>query len=1244
MNSDIRDPLTGVFTRDCFQERFPDEIERARKYDEHLTMLIIDIDYFKSINDAFGHTRGDEILSQFAQKMLATIRRSDRLFRYGGDEFVLLLPNTSKSQARILAQRLIDVVHATPFLTDHPISMTCSIGMADFPDDARLPGELFEIADRRLLDAKSQGRDRFVFESLSSAPVFQLADLDAGLLERDFEMEAFNRFLDLLSDARRGLLAISGQPGSGKTRCLIEFMKRAASNGYLCIEFDPRHHKTVQDVQSHLESLQSGSIPPVIIAIDNLQQFDRIVLSRITQLVVQSIAPIVGIVATAQTGLAGRLDVHEFTLHEFIELRYLSRDASRAFLQQLLHWEGPRSFFEWLYSETRGSPGFIVKTLEYLIRRGVLTRENEVVWTLDAGYRELNIADRLGLSSSIAPNNLPSKLTPFIGRLSEIDEVCRLVDENRLVTLTGPGGIGKSRLAIRVGYEKLRQFEHGVFFISLSSVTSPEYIITAISDAVGFTFAGQSDPDRQLIDHLREKDLLLIMDNFEHLIEAVDIIHELIEHCPDIKIVTTTRELMNIHGEVIYELNGLPVPDDATDNPTSFSSIQLFIHAARRVDPNFSLEDHDASCAIRICRMVEGLPLGIELAAAWISVLSCPEIESELRKSIDFLDGSLGHLTPEHRGLRAIFDHSWRLISNFERQVFMRMSVFRGGFTRDAAQEITDTQPSAILSLKDKSLLYRSASGRYYILESLRQYGEEKLSADPGDSAQIRRRHREHYGNWMSRMVGRYLPEDTLNFCREIAVEIENIREGWISTIDAEDELAISLYIDGLAAYYAGIGNYQEGAHLFETALGLSDSPREGGRAGQPEHLEAQLLTHLASFLFNLARYDEALDHYSRALEVFETMRNEEGIAQALNGLGRVHRRKGDSDQALGFHERALVIYRNLGNGIGEGETLYFMAGVLSFQGNISKARMLYELSLDLLRKNGSRRQIATILVELAIAAGKLGDVETERGYLQESLRIRNEIQDRHGIASSLDILGYVEHFLGNYSSARQALHDSLLIRRNIGDRWGIASSQLNLAAVLKSSGEYISADRLLQDSLQIFRSIGYRRGEARALNKLSELALIMGRPDRAVESSRTSLSICSEIHDSVGIVQSHISLGYALAAEQLLNDAELSFRDALTHSLRIDAVQIRLEALLGLAEILSNQGPDEAEFAVTLLVRLAGSTSLNEESRAHARKILDTLEQMFPAEIWPVMLETAESVPIESLIDRVMEGSPPLE
>lgn len=1244
MNHNIRDPLTGVFSRSCFQARFPEEIDRARQYDEHLTMMIIDIDYFKSINDAFGHSRGDEVIRQFAGKIHKTIRRSDRMFRYGGDEFVLLLPNTSKTEARILAERLIDAVHSTPFLNDPPVTLTCSIGMSGFPDDAQTPAELFEQADQRLLDAKSHGRDRYVHESISSAPAIILTELDGKIIERDFEMEAFSRFLDLLADARRGVMVITGQPGSGKTQCLIEFMKQSAMLGYLCIECDPILHKSIHDIQQYLESLQSETSPPIIIAIDNIQSFDRSILMRIVQMTLNSRTPVAGLIATAPTGQAGRLDVHDFALHEFIELRYFSRDAAREFLQQLLHWEGPRSFFEWLYSETRGSPGFIMKTLDYLIRRGVLKRENEVVWSLDSGYRDLNISDRLGLTSTTPPNNLPTKLTPFIGRADEVDDVCRLLDENRLVTITGAGGIGKTRLAIKVGYEKVRQFEHGVFFVQLASVTSPEFIITAVSDAIGFTFSGFNDPKHQLIDLLREKDLLLIMDNFEHLIGAVGIITDLLEHCPDVKFLTTTRELINIQGESLYELNGLPVPDDDSIDPSSFSSIQLFVNSARRVDPTFSIEEDCSNCIGRICRMVEGMPLGIELAAAWISVLSCAEIEAELQKSLDFLDGSQSRTAPLHGSLRAIFDHSWRLISDFERTVFMRMSVFRGGFTREAAQEITETPPTAILSLKDKSLLYRSASGRYYILESLRQYGEGKLRVDPGDYAQIKRRHREYFGNWLSRMVSRHLPENTLEFCRDIAVELKNIREGWISAVTIGDERIISLYMDGLAAYYLGIGNYPEGAHLFETALGIGNDQTHTLPDTHAEHINSQLLLHLANFLFNLARYDESLTHYENALAIFERMHDNEGIANTLNGLGRIQRRKGNSDVAIGYHERSLAIFREQTNTIGEGETLYYLAGVISFQGNISKARMLYELSLDLLRRSGSRRQVATILVELAIATGKLGDIETERSYLQESLRIRNEIQDRHGIASSLDILGFVEHFLGNYSAARQALQESLQIRRDIGDRWGIASSQLNLAAVLKSSAEYISADRLLQDSLAIFNSIGYRRGEARALNKLSELAIIMGRPDKASVFSRNSLEICTAIHDSIGIVQSHISLGYALAAEHLFNDAELAFRDALTRSMSIDAVQIRLEALLGLAEILSNQGPEEAELSVTLLVKLAENPALNEESKAHARNLLEAVEPMFPSEIWPVLLETASSADINELIDRVMAGSPPLE
>src|SRR5258706_15089670 len=352
--------------------------------------------------------------------------------------------------------------------------------------------------------------------------------------------------------------------------------------------------------------------------------------------------------------------------------------------------------------------------------------------------------------------NLPQQMTPFVGRAGELARLTeRLSDPNcRLLTLVGPGGIGKTRLALEAAQQQSANFAHGVHFVSLAPVDSPDLLIFAIGSTLGFSFYGQDVPAVQLRNYLREKLILLVLDNFEHLLDGTPLLLDLLADAPRLKLLITSRERLNMQGEWALQVEGMDYPQvGETVQLESYAAVQLFVQSAQRVQASFSLtaDPHGVLC---ICQLLEGMPLGILLAAAWVGVLSVQEILQEIQQNLNFLETDQRDMPERQRSLRATIDYSWKLLTEDERDAFEKLSMFRGGFTRDAAQYITGASLKTLRALVNKSLLRREASsGRYEIHELLRQYGEEQLSVRPQQREHIRDVHCEYYAGYMQRQL-----------------------------------------------------------------------------------------------------------------------------------------------------------------------------------------------------------------------------------------------------------------------------------------------------------------------------------------------------------------------------------------------------------------------------------------------------------------------------------------------------------
>ncbi len=382
-------------------------------------------------------------------------------------------------------------------------------------------------------------------------------------------------------------------------------------------------------------------------------------------------------------------------------------------------------------------------------------------------------------SLSRYPNNLPIQSTPFVGRKKEILEIMNILKkpECRVLTITGLGGTGKTRVAIQAGAEMIEKFPDGVFLVSLEGLDKKELISGKIADSIGFNFYSREDPIVQIINYLSEKNMLLIMDNFEHILEGADIVSLILKNTEKIKFFITSRENLKIQGEWNYFLKGLEYPEEDEDFK-EYDGVKLFMNGALRIKPDFSPSDDDKYWINHICRIVHGLPLAIEIVSAWIKVLSCKEIALEIEKNIDFLTASLRDTVERHRSLRAVFDYSWKLLKENEKRALRYLSVFKGGFTRESAEKVANVNMNLLLSLIEKSFVKKENS-RYNMLNLTLRYVEEKLKQNLDEYKKIKQKQLDYYSNFVEeRKIYMKRPEQKENFDKPLSEEIENICMG----------------------------------------------------------------------------------------------------------------------------------------------------------------------------------------------------------------------------------------------------------------------------------------------------------------------------------------------------------------------------------------------------------------------------------------------------------------------------------
>lgn len=640
-------------------------------------------------------------------------------------------------------------------------------------------------------------------------------------------------------------------------------------------------------------------------------------------------------------------------------------------------------------------------------------------------------------------HNLPLQGMPFVGRKVELAELARLLQNPmlRCISVVGPGGMGKTRLAIEAARQHLSAFADGVYFVDLAPLSEPESIIPAIADALGFTpVSGPNSLQAQLLNYLEVRQALVVLDNYEHLIEAANVVSDLVQATQFLKILATTRQKLNLTIETLFLLDGMDFPTwEIPDDALQYAAVKLFMQSAKRTNPRFELTSVNMNDVARICKQVEGLPLGIILAASWLSMLSVQEVADEIAAGVDFLSSDFADLPERQRSIRAVFDYSWHLLTDAERDVFMKLSIFRGGFDRNAAESVAGADLRTLMALMNKSLLQRDPdTGRYGIHDLVRQYGQQRL-----DTAKLfemaKTRHLQHYRTYLMKIVEQTKNSDVLLAARNRLLDIEygNLQGAllWAAT-DGHDEEFIDLYHvytsymdertrlvewerfiqhviqilharskpviadvwvylwDSYIRVCGRAGRYAEARKYFERATALAD---------QVKNAEIRWGIYLSPIFFAVHEHEyiEAKQYLEKGLVIAQQLNTQRILFSTYNGLGIISIIGKHYEQALVYLQKAIDIASETLSAFNIAVARHNIAFIYMLQGN-------YEAAVEIHRQNESQdndavppwAQVVNLVdfVQVLLLLDRIVEAQARAIRLLEVAR-QNHLRDTHQIA-----------------------------------------------------------------------------------------------------------------------------------------------------------------------------------------------------------------------------------------------------
>ncbi len=664
----------------------------------------------------------------------------------------------------------------------------------------------------------------------------------------------------------------------------------------------------------------------------------------------------------------------------------------------------------------------------------------------------------------IPVHNLPASQTSFIGRERELTQVGELIRDPacRLVTLTGPGGSGKTRLALQAATKALRAFPDGVFFVPLESVASADYLIPAITKALRFnvdTFATRLDQKTQLLHYLKDRSVLLVMDGFERLVDGAGLLSQVLEHAPRVQMLVTSRQRLDLRGEWTLALGGLSFPDELQDTALDdWEAVRLFTERAQQARTGLRLARLDGVEVIRVCQLVEGMPLGIELAAAQTSLLSPMEVAAEMEESLDFLSTSARDIPARHKSLRAAFDSSWQLLTDEQRETFCKLSAFRGGFDRKAALQVAGAGLPELSALLNKSLLKRNAVETFTMHALLREFAAEKLSERAALEEDVQERHCRYYVDLLTERAEDAMGAGMLRARDDFRRNGEDICAAvmWAS-VHWETPSVRRVLVALLSAYV--VHDWHEGADVFRDIARRRREAVMVGDRSDPSHDPVVLSAraHQAFLLTNLGRVDKSEAISRECVGPLDELGLKEELSECLHNLGVNASFRGDYDEARELLEEAILHGRACGHSMWP-TYLLWLGHAYFLLGEYERGLLSLQKCRELFERGGTSWGVAFALSKMGLAADGLGDHAGAIARHQEALSIFEQLDNEAGRGYSLSRMSMSATFLKDYAQAVRLGEEGYQVFEEIGHRWGMCTSLCGLGFARLGLGEIESA------------------------------------------------------------------------------------------------------------------------------------------------------------------------------------------
>ncbi len=839
---------------------------------------------------------------------------------------------------------------------------------------------------------------------------------------------------------------------------------------------------------------------------------------------------------------------------------------------------------------------------------------------------------------STKANNLPSQRTLFFGRETELKKIkVALQDPScRLLTLLGQGGIGKTRVVVQAAAEQMADFADGVYFVSLAPVASPDAVLMAVASAVRFGFSGEADMTKELIGFFKDRKLLLVLDNFEHLLPAASFVGELLDSAPGVRVLVSSRIRLDIPNEKILELEGLEYPEEGTQRSVeSFSAFKFFMNCVQRVRADITIKEDEVKEVVRICQLVGGAPLGLELAAVWVQILSFREIRAEIEKNIDFLASNRQDVPERQRSLRAVFEYSWGLLSDGDKKMVRALSVFRGEFTAEEAQKVAKAPDALLASLVERSLLHRARSGRFEVHELLRQFFTAKLQEMPEEEEAAHQRHMDFFLRFLTQRHQKLRGREEAQALDEIGQEHNNIQSAWEWAVRTRDAASISAACDPLYHYYEIRFLAQEGEKTFSAASTALAGLEQESSAEKALPL-ARTLARWGWFCYQRGRMDQAEILMKKGLELARKSGSLSDVGQTLHFLCALYRAIGDFDRNEECAQESLAIFKELKDDWGTAWSLYHLVPKPRHEGRYELASEYCAESLEVFDKMGYEDGAAWALFGLGQVSVLQKRYDEAKKFFKQSLKIferhENNVAAGWVLIDLIRMHTSLEENETSFVLAKKAYEAFKSVNHSLGLGW----SQYYRSESAYHVHEYEEALRSGQEAIVHLDETGGQSGQAWVCVNLCRTANALGRYEEGHAFGKKGIELfLLSVGDAEGANGCRIHLAESETGLKNFHVAEELLMQALDRLIEMKIHWRVLEGILILAKLRAAEGKVAEAYRFFSLVEQHPDSQKG--AKAEAVKAAERPAQVLGAAEAQKIMESTRSVDLAPFIKQLV-------